>query len=102
MGSGMIHAARDSEGQVLRSPPLSGTGEAWNWPIRVPHGTLRVRWHVVDIRAICVREFAAALGSQGDTLGWLPQIRNFAPTPVLDDLESIPDRAIRAQHFSIQ
>jgi glycosyltransferase involved in cell wall biosynthesis len=62
----------------------------------------RVRWHVVDIRAIWVREFAAALASQADTLGWLPEIRNFAPVPTLAGVESISDPAIQAQHFSIQ
>ncbi len=48
-------------------------------------------WHVLDVRAIWIREFAAALGQQVPTLGWLPQItatalfRNHEQETLLDD-----------------
>lgn len=31
-------------------------------------------WHVVDVRAIWVREFAAALAQQVEVIGWLPKV----------------------------
>jgi glycosyltransferase involved in cell wall biosynthesis len=37
-----------------------------------------VNWHVLDVRAIWIKEFAAALGKQVSTLGWLPQISAIA------------------------
>jgi glycosyltransferase involved in cell wall biosynthesis len=33
-------------------------------------------WHVLDVRAIWIKEFASALSKQVETLGWLPEISN--------------------------
>lgn len=59
-------------------------------------------WHVLDVRAIWVKEFASALSKQVQTLGWLPRIsntgflRNDEQELVLDD-PSLPVRCFPLQ-----
>ena len=59
-------------------------------------------WHILDVRAVWIKEFAAALSAQVDMLGWCPQITG---TGMFRDSESEtklsnPDLCVR--YFPLQ
>lgn len=59
-------------------------------------------WHVLDVRAVWIKEFAAALSAQATTLGWCPQITG---TGMFRDSESetmLSDPELRVRYFPLQ
>jgi len=59
-------------------------------------------WHVLDVRAVWIKEFAAALSTQAPTLGWRPQITG---TGMFRDSESetmLSDPQLRVRYFPLQ
>lgn len=59
-------------------------------------------WHVLDVRATWIKEFASALGRQVPTLGWLPQISNFGMLRNDEHEGLIADPPLRIRHFPLQ
>jgi glycosyltransferase involved in cell wall biosynthesis len=59
-------------------------------------------WHILDVRAVWIKEFTAALSAQADTLGWCPQITG---TGMFRDSESeikLSDPELRVRYFPLQ
>ena len=59
-------------------------------------------WHVLDVRAVWIKEFAAALSAQVSTLGWCPQITG---TGMFRDSESetaLANPELRVRYFPLQ
>ena len=62
----------------------------------------RVTWHILDVRAIWIKEFAAAMATEAEVLGWCPQItgagrlRNHETETLHDDPE------LRVRYFPLQ
>lgn len=59
-------------------------------------------WHVLDVRAIWIKEFASALGGEVPTLGWLPSIRNTGRLENWEREEAIKDPSLCVRHFPLQ
>jgi glycosyltransferase involved in cell wall biosynthesis len=59
-------------------------------------------WHVLDVRAVWIKEFAAALSAQTPTLGWLPQITNTGRIRSREQEVSWSDPALRVRYFPLQ
>lgn len=59
-------------------------------------------WHVLDVRAIWIKEFASALGRQAPVLGWLPHISNVGVLRNDEHEEMFPDPPLRIRHFPLQ
>lgn len=59
-------------------------------------------WHVLDVRAIWIKEFASALSGEVPTLGWLPSISNTGRFKRWEREEILSDPALRIQHFPLQ
>ena len=59
-------------------------------------------WHVLDVRAVWVKEFAAALDRQVPTLGWLPDIGSVAMFRHRERDEILLDPLLRVRHFPLQ
>jgi len=59
-------------------------------------------WHILDVRAVWIKEFTAALSAQVDTLGWCPQITG---TGMFRDSESetkLSNPELRVRYFPLQ
>jgi glycosyltransferase involved in cell wall biosynthesis len=59
-------------------------------------------WHILDVRAVWIKEFTAALSGQVDTLGWCPQITG---TGMFRDSESettLSNPELRVRYFPLQ
>ena len=65
------------------------------------HANLKT-WHVLDVKAIWIKEFAAALGRRVPVLGWLPCIENFGLLKNYEVAEAIPDPPLVARRFPLQ
>src|SRR5215831_4933361 len=59
-------------------------------------------WHVLDVRAVWIKEFAAALAAQTPTLGWLPQITATGMFRSSEQEVMWADPALRVRHFPLQ
>lgn len=59
-------------------------------------------WHVLDVRAIWIKEFASALGRQAPVMGWLPHISNVGVLRNDEHEEMLADPALRIRHFPLQ
>lgn len=59
-------------------------------------------WHVLDVRAIWIKEFASALGRQAPVLCWLPHISNVGVFRNDEHEEMLPDPPLRIRHFPLQ
>lgn len=59
-------------------------------------------WHVLDVRAVWIKEFAAALSAQAPTLAWLPQITNTGWIRSQEQEVILPDPALRVCYFPLQ
>src|SRR5437879_3980752 len=59
-------------------------------------------WHILDARAIWVKEFAAALSKQVPTLAWEAEIRGFAPVKSGEHETILSDPALRLRSFPLQ
>jgi glycosyltransferase involved in cell wall biosynthesis len=59
-------------------------------------------WHVLDVRAIWIKEFASALGKEVPTIGWLPSIRNAGILERWEREEFLQDPALHILHFPLQ
>lgn len=58
--------------------------------------------HVLDVRAIWIKEFAAAMSKEAQTLGWLPTISNTGRLERWEREETLNDPALRIQNFPLQ
>jgi glycosyltransferase involved in cell wall biosynthesis len=58
--------------------------------------------HVLDVRAIWIKEFAAAMSREASTLGWLPTISNIGRFESWEREETLNDPALQVQHFPLQ
>ena len=59
-------------------------------------------WHVLDVRAIWIKEFASALGKLVPTLGWLPTITNTGRLQRSEHEEISCDPPLRIRRFPLQ
>ncbi|HJZ81775.1 MAG TPA: hypothetical protein VKD91_15570, partial [Pyrinomonadaceae bacterium] len=59
-------------------------------------------WHVLDVRAIWIKEFAAALAAQTPTLGWCPRITSTGVFRQREDEVSLTDPELRIRYFPLQ
>ena len=59
-------------------------------------------FHVLDVRAIWVKEFASALSRRVPTLGWLPHISNVGCFRNHESPETLSDPQLDMRHFPLQ
>ncbi|HEV2916054.1 MAG TPA: hypothetical protein VGX92_22430 [Pyrinomonadaceae bacterium] len=59
-------------------------------------------WHVLDVRAVWIKEFASALGQQVETLGWLPQISGTGLWRRDEKEVRLNEPPLRVRHFPLQ
>ena len=59
-------------------------------------------WHVLDVRAIWIKEFASALSHQVQTLGWLPHISSTAILRNYEREQILEDPGLRLRSFPLQ
>lgn len=60
------------------------------------------RWHILDARAIWVKELAGALASQTPVLGWIPEISWTAFLSHQITTEKLTDPQLTLHHFPLQ
>jgi glycosyltransferase involved in cell wall biosynthesis len=63
---------------------------------------MKMIWHVLDVRAVWIKEFAAALSLHTPTLGWLPQITSTGRFRSKEEEVMWADPALRVRHFPLQ
>lgn len=63
---------------------------------------MKTIWHVLDVRAVWIKEFAAALSAQTPTLGWLPQITNAGRIRGREQEVLWSDPELRIRYFPLQ
>jgi hypothetical protein len=59
-------------------------------------------WHVLDVRAIWIKEFAAALSAQTPTLGWCPRITAGGVFRDEEEETTIADPELPIRYFPLQ
>src|ERR1700686_3920608 len=59
-------------------------------------------WHVLDVRAIWVKEFASALAAQVPTLGWCPRITNSGMFRDNEEETTLDDPRLQIRYFPWQ
>ena len=59
-------------------------------------------WHVLDVRAIWVKEFASALAAQVPTLGWHPRITNYGMFRKAEAEITLDDPLLQIRYFPLQ
>jgi glycosyltransferase involved in cell wall biosynthesis len=59
-------------------------------------------WHVLDVRAIWIKEFASALSKQVETLGWLPEISSTGRWRNDETEVMLGDPPLRIRRFPLQ
>ena len=59
-------------------------------------------WHVLDVRAIWVKEFAAALALQVPTLGWYPRITGDGLFRNSEEESTLEDPHLQIRYFPLQ
>src|SRR5438105_723720 len=59
-------------------------------------------WHVLDVRAIWVKEFASALAAQAPTLGWCPRITNGGMFRNDEEEITLDDPRLQIRYFPLQ
>jgi len=59
-------------------------------------------WHILDVRAIWIKEFAAALAKQTAVLGWCPQITGTGMFRDTESEEILSDPELRIRYFPLQ
>ena len=59
-------------------------------------------WHVLDVRAIWVKEFAAALGSIEPVLGWEPILSKLGRLRSAESGWALPDPSLHVRRFPLQ
>ncbi len=59
-------------------------------------------WHVLDVRAIWIKEFAAALAAQAPTLGWCPQISGTGVFRNYEEETVSVDPPLQIRNFPLQ
>jgi glycosyltransferase involved in cell wall biosynthesis len=59
-------------------------------------------WHVLDVRAIWVKEFASALAAQVPTLGWCPRITNDGMFRKDEEEITLADPLLQIRYFPLQ
>jgi glycosyltransferase involved in cell wall biosynthesis len=59
-------------------------------------------WHVLDVRATWVKEFASALAAQAPTLGWCPRITNGGMFRNNEEEITLDDPRLQIRYFPLQ
>jgi glycosyltransferase involved in cell wall biosynthesis len=59
-------------------------------------------WHVLDVRAIWIKEFASAMAAQAPTLGWCPRISAFGMFRSEEEEIILDDPQLRVRYFPLQ
>jgi glycosyltransferase involved in cell wall biosynthesis len=59
-------------------------------------------WHILDVRAIWIKEFAAALAQQTPTLGWCPRLTGTAVFRNHEAEVELSDPKLRIRYFPLQ
>src|SRR5258706_16254839 len=59
-------------------------------------------WHVLDVRAVWVKEFASALAAQVPTLGWCPRITMGGMLRNLEEETTLEDPRLPVRYFPLQ
>lgn len=59
-------------------------------------------WHVLDVRAVWIKEFAAALTAQAPTLGWCPQISGTGVFRNYEEETVSVDPPLQVRNFPLQ
>ena len=59
-------------------------------------------WHVLDVRAIWVKEFAAALAEEAPTLGWCPRITGDGMFRNHEEESTLEDPHLQIRYFPLQ
>jgi len=59
-------------------------------------------WHILDVRAIWVKEFASALAAQAPTLGWCPRITNGGMFRNDEEEITLDDPPLQIRYFPLQ